>query len=220
MTTEQDPAAGRKGWTRRRGDLGDHVARTVGTLQARLLGGDPRPEAAAALARLRRGIGRAPGFDYTLDAYLRVPDELLGARPDTDLEASDGEHACHAAVTLYALHQQSRSERMHANGRGLGSAVAALADASGGPDGVRRRFAALGTAATYTEVLYHLRGLVMMLRDHRIPLDYGLLADDLKTIRRPGGREQMQAVWGREYFRGRPQAAEDTDTEPLEETQS
>jgi CRISPR system Cascade subunit CasB len=199
----------------RRTRLGDHVARTVARLQARLLGDRPQPEAVSALARLRRVIGRDPGSDYTLEEYLYVPDELLGKRQIEP--ATDEDHAVHDAVTLYALHQQSRRERMHIDGRGLGRAIAELARVSGGPDGVRRRFAALGTASTYPESIHHLRGLITMLRGHQIPLDYGLLAEDLCTLRRPDGRQKVQAVWGREFFRSRPHDTTDADT-PTEET--
>jgi CRISPR system Cascade subunit CasB len=197
---------------RRRQKLGEHVARTVSGLQERLLRDVPQPEAISALARLRRVIGRAPGSDYTLERYLELPEELLGHRSPDDAEATDAEHAAHDAVTLYALHQQSRRERMHATGRGLGRAVADLVRATSGPDGVRRRFAALGTASTYAESIYHLRGLVTMLREHQIALDYGLLADDLQTLRRPDGRQRIQATWGREFFRSRPSAGTDHPT--------
>lgn len=206
MTTvdvDQPASAARKPRSRPRRDLGDHVARTVGALQARVLSTVPQSEAVSALARLRRGIGRTPGFDYTLERYVQVPKELLGYQPP-DVEATDAEQAVHDAVTLYALHQQSRRERMHADGRGLGQALADLVRKSGGPEGVRRRFAALGTATTYHESIYHLRSLITMLREHQIPLDYGLLAEDLETLRKPIGRPQVQAIWGREFFRSRP----------------
>ncbi|MFC3739526.1 type I-E CRISPR-associated protein Cse2/CasB [Paractinoplanes deccanensis] len=197
-----------KGRTRRT-ELGGHVARTVGRLQARLLCDPPQPQAVSALARLRRAIGREPGFDYTLEDYLYVPDEFLDARQTET--AADVEYAVHDAVSLYALHQQSRREKMHIDGHGLGRAVAELVRASDGPDGVRRRFAALGTASTYQESIYHLRGLITMLRGHQIPLDYGLLAEDLCTLRRPSDRQQVQAIWGREFFRSRPQTDSDSD---------
>ncbi|MBX7267374.1 type I-E CRISPR-associated protein Cse2/CasB [Micromonospora sp. Llam7] len=218
MTTahvDQPAGPARKSWLRRRGDLGDHVARAVGSLQARVLSTVPQPEAVSALARLRRGLGRTPGFDFTLERYLQVPEHLLGSRPANDAEAADSEHAVHDAVTLYALHQQSRRERMHADGRGLGQALSELVHRSAGPDGVRRRFAALGTASTYHESVYHLRSLIVMLREHQIPLDYGLLADDLRTLRRPDGQSTVQAIWGREFFRSRPAA-----TDSPEEDQS
>ncbi|MBB5874338.1 CRISPR system Cascade subunit CasB [Allocatelliglobosispora scoriae] len=224
MTTavaEEKPSAedGRRRYSRRRGPLGDDVAKTVFALQNNFL--RERQEAIGALARLRRGIGREPGFDYTLDGYLAVPDDLLGDWLPDDGAASDAEHAKHAAVTLYALHQQSRRERMHVDQRGLGTAIAELSRVVGSTDGVRRRFSTLGTAATFGEALYHLRSLVVMLREHRIALDYGLLADDLRTMRRPGGRAQVQAVWGREFFRSKPtrSADETTETESTEENQ-
>ncbi|MER7168945.1 type I-E CRISPR-associated protein Cse2/CasB [Micromonospora sp. NPDC000207] len=207
MTVVDDnpPAAPeRNRWFRRRRDLGEHVARRVGALQTRVLGNPPSPEAISALARLRRGIGRPPGFDFTLERYLQVPAELLGYQPADDIVATDAEYAVHDAVTLYALHQQSRRERMHADGRGLGLALSDLVHRSGGPEGVRRRFAALGTASTYQESIYHLRSLTTLLREHQIPLDYGLLADDLTTLHRPDGPTRVQATWGREFFRSRP----------------
>ncbi|MBO4208857.1 type I-E CRISPR-associated protein Cse2/CasB [Micromonospora echinofusca] len=221
--TDIDPPAGpsRRTWARRRSELGDHVARTIGTLQARVLSTVPHPEAVSALARLRRGIGRTPGFDFTLERYLQVPEHLLGHRPADDAEAADTEHAVHDAVTLYALHQQSRRERMHVDRRGLGQALSDLVRRSTGPDGVRRRFAALGTASTYPESIHHLRSLITMLREHQIPLDYGLLADDLLTLRRPFGRPKVQAIWGREFFRSQPGTDTHTpDTTTAEEEPS
>jgi CRISPR system Cascade subunit CasB len=203
------PARTARGRTRRT-ELGDHVARTVGRLQARVLLDPPVPQAVSALARLRRVIGRDPGFDYTLEDYLHVPDELLDTRQIEP--ATDVEYAVHDAVSLYALHQQSRRERMHVDGRGLGRAVAELVQAADGPDGIRRRFAALGTASSYHESIHHLRGLITMLRGHQIPLDYGLLAEDLRTLRRPDGRQRVQAIWGREFFRSRSQAPTDPDS--------
>lgn len=211
-TTEPDGST-RKHWGRRRGDLGEHVAKVVGRLQARVLRTVPVPEAVSALARLRRGIGRTPGFDYTLEAYLHLPDALVGWQPKDD-EPTDAEHAAHDAVTLYALHQQSRREPMHVAGRGLGQALAQLAHVSRSPEGVRRRFAALGTGSSYHESVYHLRSLITMLREHQIPLDYGLLADDLKTLRQPTRRPIVQAIWGREFFRSRPSTDTDTDDTP------
>lgn len=213
VETDQPTSPSRKPWTRRRKELGDHVARTVTGLQLRVLRTVPDPEAVSALARLRRGIGRQPGFDFTLERYLHVPKDLHGYVPPDDTQASDGEHAVHDAVTLYALHQQARREGMHLDGRGLGQALAELVRKSAGPEGVRRRFAALGTASTYPESIYHLRSLVTMLREPQIPLDYGLLADDLHTLRRPAGRQQVQAIWGREFVRSRPDTATDNPEE-------
>lgn len=207
-----------KPWGRRRDELGNNVAHVIFVLQKRLLAAKPDPKAVAALAQLRRGIGRQPGFDYGLDNHLGLSDEQLATIGDRvpDSGAADAEHAKHAAVTLYALHQQSQREHMHVDGTGLGRAVRELAKVSSGPEGVRRRFAALGTAISFDETLYHLRSLVVMLREHRIPLDYGLLADDLRLLRKPHGRESIQAIWGREFYRSKP---ESTDSETNAGTQ-
>jgi CRISPR system Cascade subunit CasB len=211
---DTDTAKERPKWIRPRGDFGDNVARTVSSLQIPLLAVKPHASAVAAMAQLRRGIGRLPGFDYRLDRYLSVPDELLEQHSPLDNEASDTEHAKHAAVTLYSLHQQSKRKPMHINGRGLGEAIADLTRKSQSPEGIRRRFAALGTASSYEETLYHLRGLILMLREKEISLDYGLLANDLRRLRHPDGRALMQAEWGREFFRGKPKSTDDeTDTE-------
>lgn len=198
---------------RRQDELGRHVARRVSGLQQRLLAAAPDPNAVSALARLRRAIGREPGFDYSLEEHVGLSDEWLAKLGDRSRngETTHSEHATHAAVTLYALHQQSQREPMHINGRGLGRAIGELAHKPGGAEGVRRRFAALGTAISFGEALYHLRSLIVMLREHKIPLDYGLLADDLRALRLPGGRARMQATWGREFYRSRQSQAASTD---------
>lgn len=206
---DQPKRAARK---RRRMPLGNHVASVVRQLQARMLAATPPPDTVRVLAQLRRGIGREPGFDYTLGDYLAVPDDLLGGAPGDTV--TDAEHAAHIAITHYALHQQSKREPMHVDGRGLGTAMAMLISRSDGPDGIRRRFAALGTANTYQEAVHHLRGLVTLLRSHDVGLDYGLLADDLRTLRRPDGRTRIQATWGRELFHNHT-----TDKTPAEEKQ-
>lgn len=221
VAEHENPPKESRQWGRRRGPLGSDVARVVAGLQMRLLAPKPHQEAISALARLRRGISREPGFDYTLDTYLAVSDDLLTELKEhvKDGATTAAEYAKHAAVTMYALHQQSQRERMHVDGRGLGHAIGDLARASSGPEGVRRRFAALGTAISFDEVSYHLRSLIVMLREHKIPLDYGLLADDLRTMRLPGRRAKMQATWGREYFRARPANTDESPKDTTEETE-
>src|SRR5690606_2762569 len=128
--------------------------------------------AGATLANLRRGIGKKVGelpalWQITLEGLLE-PDERVGDDPTPE------EQAAYTAITLYALHQQSRREGMHQRGRGLGTAVATLARRTGNEAAVRRRFEALGTAESFPEVVHHARGLVTQLRGENIGLDYGL----------------------------------------------
>lgn len=181
---------------RPRGRVGAVVDRQALTLQAQALAGVP--SAIAALARLRRGVGKQPGelldiLEYTLDGKFFVRRE--------DDDASIDEYAAHVTLTLFALHQQSKGQRMHSAGVGLGSALRRLADGPEVPEPVRRRFRMLGTAESVTELTYHLRGAVQLLRTKDIPLDYGLMADQLVSWQWPGGSNRVRLRWGRDFYR-------------------
>ncbi len=70
------------------------------------------------------------------------------------------------------------------------------------PDPLVRRFRMLGTADSFTELTYHLRGAVQLLRVGGQPLDYGLLADQLVAWQWHG-RSSVQLTWGRQFHRAR-----------------
>jgi len=200
-TTTPDSAAASGSATaqyRRRQRFGHHVAGRVEALQRDVR--NRSSSAIAIMARLRASVGRAPGYDYAVLDVTSVPENLLGYRPGDG--PTDTEWAKHTALTLYALHQQSIHDTpMHRDGPGLGTAISQLARVAASPDAVRRRFIALGTATSYDATVCHIRGLVAQLRDHKIGLDYGLLADDLVALLRPGGRDRIRAVWGRDFYR-------------------
>lgn len=221
MTAEAAPAAIRQPRRRRRTPLGEHVADVIADLQWRYQ--NDKPDAVAALARLRRAVTDEPG-SARLPAACWLPDELieddyrhLDRLPEP--QPTSAERALHSAVTLWALHQQSRrDQRMHALGTPFASAVQRLALTSSNEDTVHARFAALATAATYRELTHHARGLILQLRDAQIGFDYGLFADDLVLFQRGAqastgltGPERVRAQWGREYWRARP-APKPTDT--------
>ena len=78
----------------------------------------------AYLAKMRKGVGKVPGADPELWGILfeDLPEELTG-RGNTPGRA---ELALYAALTLYAIHQQSRSlkeENAHQRGIGFGRAA-------------------------------------------------------------------------------------------------
>src|SRR5687767_6059820 len=106
---------------RRLGPLGRALAWRLDRLQSEYLAG--LPAARADMARLRRGLGKPVGdlpeiWELTVGA---VPAGLAGgARP------SSAEHAAHAALTLYATHQQSSSTPMHVPAVSFGRAVGQL----------------------------------------------------------------------------------------------
>ena len=199
MTTEttSPPGTTSSGPQRRRRDFGQHVAGTVANLQKRLL--DRDSAAVALMARLRASAGKEPGADYTVLDVTRVPDRFF-ARPPGDAP-TEYERAKHTALTLYAGHQQSVGDAMHAEGIGFGAAVSRLSRDADSPAAVRRRFSALGPAMTYDAVVYHVRGLISLLKQRRIALDYGLLADDLYALQRPEGSDRVRALWGRDFYR-------------------
>ena len=162
-------------------------------LQARYRRNEAR--ARGDLAALRKGANRLPGelpeiWELT---SVHVPD-YAGDAPTWE------ETAVHAAMTLYAVHQQSRTEPMFAPGRGLGHAARSLI---GPPDeenpSARARFNALVTSTTVTELLHHLRGLISLLRARSITLDHAMLADDILHFQQPGGARRIRLTWARQY---------------------
>jgi CRISPR system Cascade subunit CasB len=208
---------------RRRGEFGGHVAQTIATLQKGYLG--ERPAAVTTMAQLRAAVDREPGASYAVLDVTSVPDRHLEQwRGD---EPTPTERAKHAALTLYATHQQSRRDApMHVDDVSLGEAVYRLAHTSDDADpaarrpAVLRRFATLGTADTLAQLVHHLRSLVRQLRDAKIPLDYGLLAEDLARFQRRGGPEDVRALWGRDFYRTELNDQPNGSTQtPGEETQ-
>ena len=178
------------------------VERRVLALQAGYLRDDPW--AVAGLAKLRRAAGKTPGQDFgAWSAVASAIESDLGAGTQ---EATWRENAAHAALTLYAMHQQSKTEKMHVPHRSFGRAVRELAEAQGGEDGeslppVLRRFQALGTAQGLPELLHHARSLVMQFRGESIALDYAQLTEHLIALQDPKRSHRVRLAWGRDYYR-------------------
>lgn len=160
--------------------------------------------AVAALARLRRGAGKPPGSVGDILEYT-LADEFAG--PDSGDAATAAEIAAHISMTLHAVHQQSQPTPMHRRGYGLGHSVRRLrqelnyGEPGTPPDPVLRRFLTLGTADHLDELVHHTRGMIQLLRAQRIPLDYGVLADQLVRWQRPGGAAPIRLTWGRDFYR-------------------
>ena len=147
-------------------------------LQARYRRNEAR--ARGELAVLRKGANRPPGelpeiWELT---SVHVPD-YAGDAPTWE------ETAVHTAMTLYAVHQQSRTEPMFVPGRGLGRAAHQLVGTDEENPSARARFNALVTSTTVAELRHHLRNLVSLLRSRGITLDHAMLADDIVRFQRP-----------------------------------
>lgn len=179
--------------------LQDHVGERITDLQGRFL--RDQPGAVAELARLRRALQGAPGSDPTVWSLVfdQWPSDLA-ARSD---EPSRAENAAHAAVCLYAIHQQGRrDEGMHRPGWSLGRSVGMLAARLGvhAESAVKRRFDAVATADNLAEILHHSRGLITQLRGEQIPLDYGLFAKHLYWLQSPLSGDHARLRWARDYY--------------------
>jgi CRISPR system Cascade subunit CasB len=185
--------------------VNDLVADKIGPLQTELLRDSPK--AVATLARLRRGAGKQPhqvpdmlGLVDTGPLYDKAPD----GPPPGEESLTRAEDAVHVAMTLWALHQQSRSIGTHRRHRtdapgGLGAAVRRLMAERDADDAVRKRFVRIGTASDLPVLAQRLREIVLLLRDEDIPLDYALLARQLYQWQWPQGPETVRRAWGRSF---------------------
>ena len=161
-------------------------------LQARYLDNESR--ARGELAALRKGASRSPGELPEIWELTRV--EV----PDGAGDAPTWEEiAVHTAMTLYAVHQQSRTEPMFRPGIGLGSAAHDLVGRDEENPSARARFNALVTSTTVAELRHHLRGFVSLLRARGIALDHAMLADDVLRFQQPGGARSVRLNWARQY---------------------
>ncbi|MER5995512.1 type I-E CRISPR-associated protein Cse2/CasB [Streptomyces viridosporus] len=163
-------------------------------------------DAGAELAALRSGTGREAGTVAAMWAFHRTRMEFAWRDKGAltrDLAAE------HAALTLFARHQQTHDRRMHIAGNSPGTAVGLLAKkAVAGGEGksataaLERRFGVLLTSADFDELVMHLRSLVPLLNQAGIGLDYDLLRDALRAWddpRRPDAAASFRQNWDRDF---------------------
>ena len=164
-------------------------------LQARYRDDKNKARARGELAALRKGVSRSPGELPEIWELTRV--EV----PDGAGDAPTWEEiAVHTAMTLYAVHQQSRTEPMFSPGVGLGSAAHDLVGRDEENPSARARFNALVTSTTVAELHHHLRSFVSLLRARGIALDHAMLADDIFRFQQPGGAKKVRLNWARQYY--------------------
>lgn len=189
--------------------VGERAGRLTGRLITPLQQGYLRdqPHAVGALARLRRGAGK--DFARTPDLWGLTDTGPLheapeGVRPLGERELIRAEDAVHVAITLWALHQQSRRTGMHRPGtrtapHTVGTAVRRLMPPGDIDEPVRKRLVRAGNAPDLPTVAQRLREIVVLLRGADIPLDYALLAEQLYQWQEPGGRDDVRRAWGRSF---------------------
>ena len=202
-----------------------HLTKNAGRLVDRRIGG-PRGlqtrlddnksrRARGELAALRRGVSRSPGELPEIWELTRV--EV----PDGAGDAPTWEEiAVHTAMTLYAVHQQSRTEPMFRPGAGLGSAAHDLVGRDEENPSARARFNALVTSTTVAELRHHLRSFVSLLRARGIALDHAMLADDVLRFQQPGGAKKVRLAWARQYYSLPAETPSATDADPASNADS
>lgn len=157
----------------------------------------------AQLAKMRRGIGEQPGTSPELWGILfqNLPESLEGKGN----QPGRAELAIYMALTLYAMHQQSRSlrdENVNQPEIGFGQAVGMLVLKN--PDSleaVRRRFNATALAADIVELAWHMKGMVQLFRQKEICLDYVQLAVDFYLYQDLEKIPEIRLKWGRDFYR-------------------
>ena len=207
--TDSAPPESRQRARRLAEDVGRLVDWRIGGprgLQARYLHNESR--ARGEMAALRKGASRDSGelpeiWELT---SVEIPEYASDAPTREEI-------AVHTAMTLYAVHQQSRTEPMFRPGIGLGSAAHDLVGRDEENPSARARFNALVTSTTVAELRHHLRGFVSLLRARGIALDHAMLADDVLRFQQPGGAKQVRLTWARQYYSppAESQPADDTD---------
>lgn len=173
--------------------------------------------ARALVATLRNAAGYAPMDNVR--AWTLMLEEILPDFPESWLrhdQPSRQEWAAFAAMTHWALHQQSLSKPMHVSGtrsyQNFGYAVGLLSRQRDSAS-IKGRFDALLINPGELAVRHHLRSMIQLLRAEEIPTDYGRLAQDLSDMKRPNGRRRVALRWGRGYARGvfSPSVSENSD---------
>ena len=156
--------------------------------------------AGAETAQLRRGVGQPAGSVPELWRHYAVAisdyEAATGVMP-TGLVAE------HAALTLFGIHQQSQSTSMHRPGEHIGTALRKLRSSpqfADNPEALDRRVNAAATSTSVTELVFHLRGLITLLRGQQLPLDYTKLTEDIAGWHHPDARARARRRWGANYY--------------------
>ena len=154
----------------------------------------------AKLARLRRGVGKVPGELPELWGIFLcdIPDELLSKNG----VPTPAEWAIYLSLTLFAVHQQSNSDSVHAENKSIGKAAAGLLDEKTDEERERvlRRLGPILTAKAMPEFSHHLRCFVEILRAKNIRLDYVRLAKDIYDFQFEESRKKVQLLWAQDFY--------------------
>ncbi|WP_295715839.1 type I-E CRISPR-associated protein Cse2/CasB [uncultured Mitsuokella sp.] len=169
----------------------------------------------AALARLRRGIGKNIGEMPELLGFV-LPEEELSSFP---LQEAQIEKALYTALTLYALHQQGCANCVSTNmtegdssvshKNSFGHAVRKLWNITNNQNGVSRRFDQVLTAKDLQELSTHARGLINLMKQQGVSIDYPSFAVDLYWFQQLDYRKDVILSWGKDFYMQRKEDDEE-----------
>lgn len=172
-----------------------------------------RREDRAALAALRRGLGKEPGTAGEMYPFV-LPRLPTSEKEDAYERGWSWRQKCHFIVaSLFAWHpvQLTTGERWQRN---FGASIARLKqDREGMEAGVERRFVALLNAEP-EDLPDHLRTMVGLLKANDIGVDWEMLLTDLQGWSRSG--RPVQTKWAKAFWRP---FDEQNDNEPPGESE-
>ncbi len=144
----------------------------------------------AALAALRRGLGRAPGEASEMHRYVVPRVQGLNVWQ---------EDAYYITAALFALHPgrswgASDGAKQSTN---LGASLGKMARENKESASIERRFVGLLNART-EELPIHLRNVISLLKSKEIPIDWTQLLKDINNWNRESRR--VQRDWARAFW--------------------
>lgn len=150
------------------------------------------------LAKLRKGIGKAPGEIPELWSLV-VEDIPEGISEE---EQTAAEWSVYIALVLYA-HHRLQQKNVHRHGGSLGSAVKLLVIKKDDPDGEERFVSEMMRITSLTEpnmIFSQLNHLIKHLAQTKVSLDYARLASDICLLQSEEGRERVRMDWGMDFY--------------------
>lgn len=175
----------------------------------------------ADLAVLRKNIGKQPfdcieSWPIILDGLDEETDPILNSLYCTGEKYSSsltkGEIALFYAFSLYAVHQQSISDKsMHQKDQSFGKSLSQLAqrkakDKDSLSDEIKKiikRLNALAGKKNLKMQMSDLRGLISLLHSVEVPVDYVQLTDDLLKLQFPRSKNKVLIHWINDFNRSK-----------------
>ena len=150
----------------------------------------PTSNSTAILAKLRRAIGTP------ISEAPNTWEFLLQDMPRKDERFTN---AVYVTLCLYALHRQGKEDDVNGD-INFATAISKIRTTENA-SGILRRFNAVATATDFSELAYHARGLVQLLKSHDEKMNYPQFANDLLHFQNPKYKNEIMLKWGQDFYR-------------------